>query len=104
VLPDAEFADWLSAFLPGLGGDAHRHLLEVPITDDSGDGQLAHLSGLALSRAWQLRTIAPALPDVASVLRQGADRQVEATLPTVTGGDFMSTHWLVSFALLADQA
>jgi hypothetical protein len=57
-----------------------------------------------LSRAWQLRTIAPALPDVAAVLREGADRQVEAVLPTVTGGDFMSTHWLVSFALLADQA
>ncbi|WP_327640111.1 DUF2891 domain-containing protein [Kribbella sp. NBC_00482] len=104
VLPDAEFVQWLSAFLPGLGGDAHQHLLEVPVTDDSGDGQLAHLSGLALSRAWQLRTIAPALPDVADVLRAGADRQVDAVLPTVTDGDFMSTHWLVSFALLADQA
>jgi hypothetical protein len=104
VLPDAEFASWLSAFLPGLGTTAHGHLLEVPVTDDSGDGQLAHLSGLALSRAWQLRTIAPALPEVADVLRAGADRQVEAVLPTVTGGDFMSTHWLVSFALLADQA
>jgi hypothetical protein len=104
LLPDAEFANWLSAFLPGLGTSAHGHLLEVPITDDSGDGQLAHLSGLALSRAWQLRTIAPALPDVADVLRSGAERQVEAVLPTVTGGDFMSTHWLVSFALLADQA
>ncbi|TCC03914.1 DUF2891 domain-containing protein [Kribbella soli] len=104
VLPDAEFVSWLSAFLPGLGGDAHQHLLEVPVTDDSGDGQLAHLSGLALSRAWQLRTIAPALPNVADVLRAGADRQVDAVLPTVTDGDFMSTHWLVSFALLADQA
>jgi hypothetical protein len=104
VLPDEEFAVWLAAFLPGLGTDAHLHLLDVPITDNSGDGQLAHLSGLALSRAWQLRTIASALPDVADVLRAGADRQVEAVLPTVTGGDFMSTHWLVSFALLADQA
>lgn len=104
VLPAAEFPSWLSAFLPGLGSSAHGRLLEVPVTDNSGDGQLAHLSGLALSRAWQLRTIAPALPDVASVLREGADRQVEAVLPTVTGGDFMSTHWLVSFALLADQA
>jgi hypothetical protein len=104
VLPEAEFGSWLSAFLPGLGRDAHQHLLDVPVTDESGDGQLAHLSGLALSRAWQLRTIAPALPDVADVLRAGADRQVEAVLPTVTGGDFMSTHWLVSFALLADQA
>ncbi|GAA1572230.1 DUF2891 domain-containing protein [Kribbella hippodromi] len=104
VLPATEFASWLTAFLPGLGKEQHLHLLEVPVTDDSGDGQLAHLGGLALSRAWQLRTIAPALPDVADVLRAGADRQVEAVLPTVTGGDFMSTHWLVSFALLADQA
>lgn len=104
VLPADEFTPWLTAFLPGLGTDAHQHLLEVPVTDDSGDGQLAHLSGLALSRAWQLRTIAPALPDVADTLRNGADRQVDAVLPTVTDGDFMSTHWLVSFALLADQA
>ncbi|MGW7683273.1 DUF2891 family protein [Kribbella sp. NPDC054772] len=102
VLPEQEFVTWLAAFLPGLGAD--QHLLEVPITDDSGDGQLAHLSGLALSRAWQLRTLAPALPDVAEVLKAGADRQVAAVLPTVTEGDFMSTHWLVSFALLADQA
>ena len=104
VLPADEFTTWLTAFLPGLGTDAHLHLLELPTTDDSGDGQLAHLSGLALSRAWQLRTIAPALPDVAATLLQGADRQVEPVLPTVTDGDFMSTHWLVSFALLADQA
>ena len=104
VLPEDEYETWLTAFLPGLGTDAHQHLLEVPMTDDSGDGQLAHLSGLALSRAWQLRTIAPALPDVADVLRAGADRQVEAVLPTVTEGDFMSTHWLVSFALLAALA
>jgi hypothetical protein len=104
VLPADEFATWLTAFLPGLGTDNHQHLLEVPITDDSGDGQLAHLSGLALSRAWQLRTIAPALPEVAEALKAGANRQVDAVLPTVTDGDFMSTHWLVSFALLADQA
>lgn len=103
VLPAAEFTDWLRAFLPGLGVDAHEHLLEVPVTDDSGDGQLAHLSGLALSRAWQLRKIAATLPEVTGVLRAGADRQVEAVLPTVTDGDFMSTHWLVSFALLAHQ-
>ncbi|MDX3002431.1 DUF2891 family protein [Kribbella solani] len=104
VLPATAFASWLTAFLPGLGKEQHLHLLEVPVTDDSGDGQLAHPAGLALSRAWQLRTIAPALPDVADVLRAGADRQVAAVLPTVTGGDFMSTHWLVSFALLADHA
>jgi hypothetical protein len=104
VLPADEYKSWLIAFLPGLGTDQHLHLLEVPTTDDSGDGQLAHLSGLALSRAWQLRTIAPTLPEVADVLRAGADRQVEAVLPTVTEGDFMSTHWLVSFALLATLA
>ncbi|GAA0597046.1 DUF2891 family protein [Kribbella sandramycini] len=104
VLSPEQFADWLPAFLPGLGSTNHQHLLELPVTDDSGDGQLAHLSGLALSRAWQLRTLAPSLPDVADILRAGADRQIEPVLPTVTEGDFMSTHWLVSFALLAHQA
>ncbi|MFI6675313.1 DUF2891 family protein [Kribbella sp. NPDC050470] len=104
VLKEDEYKTWLTAFLPGLGTDQHQHLLKVAVTDDSGDGQLAHLSGLALARAWQLRTIAPALPDVVDTLRAGADRQVAAVLPTVTEGGFMSTHWLVSFALLATLA
>ncbi len=102
VLPAEEFDPWLAAYLPGLGQGRHEHLLAVPEVRDRADGQLVHLHGLALSRAWQLRALADHVePGAAEVLRAGAQRQVEAVLPEITGGDFMATHWLVSFALLA---
>lgn len=104
VLPGEVYAEWLEAFLPGLAGDAHRSLLQVPEVRDDTDGQLVHLHGLALSRAWQLRALADVRPgERAAVLREAADRQVSAVLPQITGGDFMTAHWLVSFALLAED-
>lgn len=101
VLPAGRYPDWLDGFLPGLGAGRHEHLLEVPEVIDPADGQYAHLLGLALSRAWQLRELAAYLPDVGDRLREAADAQEAAVLPEITGGDFMATHWLVSFALLA---
>lgn len=103
VLAPGDFSDWLRAFLPGLGVDRHRHLLDVPPIAD-GDGPLTHLSGLALSRAWQLQSLASTYPPDSPArrnLRAGSARQIEAVLPLITGGDFMSTHWLVSFGILA---
>ncbi|WP_407669984.1 DUF2891 family protein [Ornithinimicrobium ciconiae] len=47
--------------MPGLGEGAHAHLLEPPSVLDTTDGQGAHLLGLSLSRAWQLRTLARSL-------------------------------------------
>ena len=100
-----EFGEWLRTFLPGLGQGDHEQLLAVPAVGEGTDGQLAHLLGLSLSRAWQLRVLAPHLdPEAAGVLRAGADAQVAAVLPEITDGDFMATHWLVSFALLASGA
>lgn len=104
VLGEEEFGPWLERFLPGLGEGAHAHLLEPPAVLDPTDGQGAHLLGLALSRAWQLRALARSLPQVrGGILRSSADRQVAAVLPHVTDGDFMATHWLVSFLLLARE-
>ncbi len=102
VLGAEELAAWLGRFLPGLGEGRHAHLLEVPEVLDPADGQGAHLLGLALSRAWQLRELAAHLPEEpAARLRAGADAQEAAVLGHITDGDFMATHWLVSFALLA---
>lgn len=102
VLPEEEFRPWLARFLPGLGEGVHAPLLGVPEIRDAGDGQFVHLAGLALSRAWQLRSLAGHLPPATGeVLRGAADKQAEAVLPLITEGDFMATHWLVSFALLA---
>ena len=69
---------------------------------DPTDGQGAHLLGLALSRAWALRGLASWVDaDDAPTLLDGADAQEVAVLTAITDGDFMATHWLVSFALLA---
>lgn len=105
VLPADQFGSWLAAYLPGLGEGAHEHLLEVPRVSDRQDGQAVHLVGLGLSRAWQLRSLAPQLSEPAAVrVRAAAAAMVQAALPEITAGHFMATHWLVSFALLAEGA
>lgn len=105
VLGPADFAEWLDRFLPKLGDGAHGSLLEVPTILDPTDGHFVHLAGLALSRSWQLRNLARLWQpeDLRTrVVLEAADTQFEAARPLITDGDFMSTHWLVSFALLAE--
>lgn len=104
VLPEDEYAGWLAAFLPHLAADGDP-LLDVPEVLDRTDGKAVHLFGLALSRARQLRLTAPFL-DAAARRRvvEATRRQVEQVEREIVEGDFMSTHWLVSFALLAVTA
>ena len=98
------FSDWLADFLPGLGEPGDR-LLEVPEVGDVHDGAMVHQFGLALSRAAQLRALRPYLPaERAARVDAAASALVDAVAPQITSGDFMSTHWLVSFALLAAGA
>src|SRR6185503_12823997 len=52
------FATWLDQFLRSLPDS----LLEPAIVSDPSDGQVAHLHGLNLSRAYCMRLIADALP------------------------------------------
>lgn len=99
-----EFGGWLSAFLPRLG-QAGDTLLTVPDVLDGTDGRLAHLYGLSLSRVWQLRALAPWLDeDVRRRIAQVTARQVSAVESQISDGDFMATHWLVSFAVQAELA
>lgn len=99
-----DFAGWLADFLPSLGEEGDP-LLGVPLVHDRTDGKMVHLFGLALSRAWHLRLLAPALPaERAARVRAAAQAQVDAVRGEIVGGDIMSTHWLVSFALLAATA
>ncbi len=104
VLGPARAAAWLAAFLPGLARE-HDPVFEVPEAGDASDGQLAHLLGLALSRAWHLRELAPLLaPDAAQRIGRTTPTQVDRVADAITAGDFMATHWLVSFALKAELA
>ena len=105
VLPGAEFRPWLAGFLPRLGADDDAPL-RTPRVRDRSDGQIVHLFGLGLSRAAMLRRIEPFVTDGGrrERIRMAASQQVAAASREVTSGDFMSTHWLVSFALLAELA
>jgi hypothetical protein len=97
----AGFAGWWTRFAPA--GAALARWDTPAVVSDRTDGQLVHLDGLNLSRAWCLRALARA-DGVPAELRQrfgvAAQAHWQAAWPHVTGGDFVATHWLVSFALL----
>lgn len=95
VLKPAEFAAWLDRFLP-------RIPLQPEKVTDPTDGQLAHLDGLNLSRAWMLEGIAAGLPSRhprrGLVLKLAAAHR-DAGLNSVTGEHYEGGHWLGSFAV-----
>ena len=102
VLAPAEFAAWLTAFLPGIPRDASGAWLAPGIVTDRKDPKLAHIDGLNLSRAWMLRGIASGLPSGDSrraSLEAAAVRHAGAALPAVTGEHYEGGHWLGSFAV-----
>lgn len=91
------FAQWWKTFRPT---SLDAWLAPVRVGSRS-DPQLVHLDGLNLSRAWCLRLLAKRLPREQEAFRTAARKHLRNALPHVTGGDFVATHWLVSFALLA---
>lgn len=101
VLPPAEFAAWLGAFLPEIPFDGTAAWLEPAVVTDPGDPKLAHLDGLNLSRAWMLDGIASGLPEgdprLASI-RGAANHHRQDGLRSVTGEHYEGGHWLGSFA------
>jgi hypothetical protein len=101
LLPEAEFASWFAAFLPRLGDGEPAALFAPADVSDRTDGQIAHLDGLNLSRAWCWRHLADvAPPAVRPRLAEVADAHLAAALPHLAD-HYMGEHWLASFALLA---
>ena len=101
VLGPAEFAAWLSGFLPQIPKTATAAWLPIGVVTDKSDGKLAHLDGLNLSRAWMLEGIASALPTTDSrrrALLAAAKTHADSGLASVTGEHYEGGHWLGSFA------
>ena len=95
-----DFADWWQAFQPARPALA-RWLAPVAISDPR-DAKIVHLHGLNLSRAWCWRMLAPHLPEMLRPAVSAAiDAHLDASLPAALAGDYVGTHWLASFALLA---
>jgi hypothetical protein len=103
VLAAPAFAAWFDAFLPDLARGAPATLFHPATVSDRSDGKIAHLDGLNLSRAWCWRAIAAALGPAhpaAPTMRGTAERHLAASLPHLDD-DYMGSHWLATFALLA---
>jgi hypothetical protein len=102
LAPDA-FADWLARFLPGVAQGQPAELFTPAHVSDASDGQIAHLHGLNLSRAWAFVALAERLPAgdarVAPLLA-AAELHADAALPHVAGSDYMVEHWLAAYATL----
>jgi hypothetical protein len=78
-------------------------LFTPAVVSDSSDGQIAHLHGLNLSRAWCWRRLAETLPaddPRVPVCAAAARTHAEASLPHVVADDYMVTHWLAAYAVL----
>ncbi len=104
ILPEQQFRNWFSAFLPELGEGRPKSLFTPALVSDRSDGKITHLDGFNLSRAWCWRSLADALDgSLAATALATADAHLEASLPHVTG-DYMGEHWLATFALLALEA
>ncbi len=101
VMKDAEYASWLSGFLPEIPTDGSDDWLAVGIVNDPTDGKLVHLDGLNLSRAWALEGMASGLPTddprraslLASASLHGNSGEKSVRTPHYSG-----SHWLASFA------
>ena len=102
VLPPAEFAAWLTKFLPRLPTTNSAVWLPIGVVTDKTDGKLAHLDGLNLSRAWMLEGIAAGLPSGdlrRRSLMAAANAHAASGLAAVTGEHYAGGHWLGSFAV-----
>jgi hypothetical protein len=103
LLEPMEFSAWLARFLPGLERGEPSTLLRPVRVSDATDGQIAHLHGLNLSRAWCFRRLIEALPSDdprAAPMRRAVELHSEASLAQAAGSDYMVEHWLAAYATL----
>jgi hypothetical protein len=103
LLEPPAFAGWLHRFLPGLAGCEPAALYTPARVADRTDGQIAHLQGLNLSRAWCWRRLARSLPEGdprVPAMTDAARRHAGAALDAATGGDYVVEHWLAAYAVL----
>jgi hypothetical protein len=103
VLEREEFLTWMDAFLPQLASGEPKSLFEPAFISDASDGQLAHLHGLNIYRAFVWKHLNEILPmDDARRPHLEVGRRVhaQASMGAVTGSDYMVEHWLACYAML----
>jgi hypothetical protein len=100
-LPAEAFRPWFERFLPRLAARQPESLFTPASVSDRTDGQIAHLDGLNLSRAWCWRALAGAASEAARPpILEAAQAHLEAGLPHLSA-HYMGEHWLATYAMLA---
>ena len=100
VVDGCSYADWWQVFCPATQ-DLQAWLTPVVVSDRT-DAKLSHLDGLNLSRAWCWKMLEPELPaHLREPVARAINAHLAASLPHATSGDYVGTHWLASFAMLA---
>lgn len=100
IMDTSTFNDWFNKYYTV---QSIEQLCTLPTVSDRNDYQIVHLDGLAFSRAWCMRTIAPKLnaKNIAKKqFEESANSFLKITLPQIFesyGGE----HWLASFAIFA---
>lgn len=97
ILSRDAFIEWWGGFVSdGFSRDALFAVAEVPRVSD---GQIVHLHGLNLSRAGALARIA-SIGDAedAAELLDHAQVLFDASVAEASGSEYLSTHWLPTFA------
>lgn len=103
VLPASAFPEWLQGFLPGIEWSQPAALFTPAIVTDASDGQIAHLHGLNLSRAWGFLETAIALGEDDArrpPLEVAIWDHAAASLNQVEGSHYNVEHWLAAYATL----
>ena len=97
---DARFHGWWNGFMPDVASVVHWLTPLRP--GDRSDARLTHIDGLNLSRAWCWVQLVDVLPDALQTsVRRAIHAHRSESLPHAAEGDYVGTHWLASFALLA---
>ena len=113
VLPDDELAGWLQGFLSDLSPESPA-LTPVKVLDPT-DGQQSHLYGLGLSVAASISHLAPQLEAIgaraddhdlisqATGMLTRVDALMAPGLEAAVSDEYMSSHWVATFAWEALQ-
>jgi hypothetical protein len=113
VLTDGELATWLPDFLSELSPESPA-LTPVKVLDPT-DGQQSHLFGLGLSVAASVMRLAPRLEAIAELtgddelfaqakgMLTRVDSLVAPGLEAAVSDEYVSSHWLATFAWEALQ-
>ena len=103
VLGKEAFLKWLDGFLPGLSRSEPKAILEPAYVSDELDGQVTHLHGLNLYRAFIWKRLGEILPagDVRKKYLDAAVRShSQASMDAVIGSNYQVEHWLACYAML----